>query len=114
MEGVDVYGACSLSQVVHFLRGRYRLGTGPAQSTVGPTPDPLNRILISARSKASSMSNAPSNSGGRCWGLDFSEGRHVRSQPPEPARNLNGSRDLRGGQQRRHRASYHAGLGGAS
>jgi magnesium chelatase family protein len=28
VEGVDVYGACSLSQVVHFLREDTRLGAG--------------------------------------------------------------------------------------
>jgi predicted ATPase with chaperone activity len=48
VEGVDVYGACSLSQVVHFLRDPHAL----AQRQV-PTADPLNRTLISARSKTS-------------------------------------------------------------
>jgi predicted ATPase with chaperone activity len=59
VEGVDVYGVCSLSQVVHFLRGDITLDRC-APPTAGPSLDPLNRTLISARSKASSMSNARS------------------------------------------------------
>ena len=52
VEGVDVYGACSLSQVVHFLRGDIALD--PVHSiNAGPTQDPWNRNSISARLKAS-------------------------------------------------------------
>ena len=64
VEGVDVYGACSLSQVVHFLRGDIALE--PVRSTYprtgGPRPDQPNRTWISGRSRVSSMSNAPSKS----------------------------------------------------
>ena len=61
VEGVDVYGASSLSQVVHFC-AEISPWSRSAPSAVGPMPDPLNRILISARSKVSSMSNALSKS----------------------------------------------------
>jgi len=59
VEGVDVYGVCSLSQVVHFC-AEISPWSRCARSTAGPTADQPNRTLISARSKASSMSNVPS------------------------------------------------------
>jgi hypothetical protein len=47
-EGVDVYGACSLSQIVHFLRVIlfWRWSVLP---TAGPSLDPPNRTSIAAR-----------------------------------------------------------------
>jgi hypothetical protein len=51
---VDVCGACSLSQVVHFLRGDIALAP-IAQSTAVPKPDTLNRSSISANSYVSTM-----------------------------------------------------------
>jgi magnesium chelatase family protein len=42
VEGVDVYGVCSLSQVVHFLPGDIPWSRC-ARSTVGPRSAPLNR-----------------------------------------------------------------------
>ena len=44
VEGVDVYGACSLSQVVHFLRGDIALE--PVRSTNGwPAAEPAEQDL---------------------------------------------------------------------
>jgi magnesium chelatase family protein len=58
VEGVDVYGASSLSEVCTFC---VEIFPWPrcAQPIVGPTRDPVNRTLISARSKVSSMLNVP-------------------------------------------------------
>ena len=60
VEGVDIYGAGSLSEVVHFLRGEIPLepvrSTGPP--TIGRRRNLGIRTSILARSRVSSMSNA--------------------------------------------------------
>ncbi|MBV8279419.1 MAG: hypothetical protein JO170_29725 [Verrucomicrobia bacterium] len=54
VEGVDVYGVCSLSEVVQFLRGEKVLE--PVRSTNGwPKQRIRNRSSISPKSKVSTM-----------------------------------------------------------